>query len=151
MAKQATILIADDDAGHARLVGKNLQRAGLQNQVLRFKDGQEILDFLLQRGNGAKRADDSPYFLLLDIAMPKVDGVEVLRQIKQHSELRKMPVVMLTTTDEPREIERCHALGCSNYVVKPLDYDAFAEAIKRLANFVQIVKVPDLHVTAQSL
>src|SRR5438105_2003731 len=122
MKQEVVILIAEDDAGHARLIEKNLSRAGLNNQIVRFENGQAILDFLLCRGPGPKRTPETPYLLLLDIRMPKVDGVEVLRQIKGHPELRKMPVSMLTTTDDPREVGRCHELGCNNYIVKPVDY-----------------------------
>ncbi|HYT59210.1 MAG TPA: response regulator [Haliangiales bacterium] len=144
MRKEVVILIADDDAGHARLIEKNLERAGLHNDILRFPDGQQILDFLFRRRGGPQRETDTPYLLLLDIRMPKVDGVEVLRQIKEDAELRKVPVLMLTTTDDPREVERCHALGCNNYLVKPVDYDKFAEAIKQLGLFISLVQVPEI-------
>lgn len=139
------ILIADDDAGHARLIEKNLGRAGLVNKILRFEDGQQILDFLFRRGDGPKRSLEAAYLLLLDIRMPKVDGVEVLRQLKADPELRKIPVSMLTTTDDPREVERCHALGCNNYIVKPVDCDKFSDAIRQLGLFVLLVQVPGLH------
>lgn len=144
MTKEVVILIADDDAGHARLIEKNLARVALHNQIERFEDGQQILDFLLGRGPGRKREPDTPYLLLLDIRMPKVDGIEVLRQIKADSELRKIPISMLTTTDDPREVERCHALGCNNYIVKPVDYEKFAEAVKQLGLFVSLVEVPEI-------
>jgi len=145
MTRDVIILIADDDAGHARLIEKNLSRAGLLNKILRFEDGQEILDFLFSRGNGRKRSPDAAYFILLDIRMPKVDGVEVLQQLKADPELRKIPVSMLTTTDDPREVERCHGLGCNNYMVKPVDYDKFSEAIRQLGLFVSLVQVPEIH------
>ena len=145
MNRDVVLLIADDDAGHARLIEKNLRRAGLSNSILRFEDGQQILDFLFQRGDGQKRAADTSYLLLLDIRMPKVDGVEVLRQVKADSELRKIPVSMLTTTDDPREVERCHALGCNNYIVKPVDYEKFSEAINNLGLFISLVQVPGIH------
>jgi CheY-like chemotaxis protein len=74
--------------------------------------------------------------------MPKIDGIEVLRQIKQDSELRKVPVIMITTTNDPMEIEKCHDIGCSNYIVKPLDYDKFVGAIKQLGLFLMVVEVP---------
>jgi CheY-like chemotaxis protein len=144
MTRDVIILIADDDLGHARLIEKNLRRAGLTNTILRFEDGQQILDFLFQRGEGQKRAADTPYLLLLDIRMPKVDGVQVLKELKNDPELRKIPVSMLTTTDDPREVERCHALGCSNYIVKPVDYDKFSEAMKNLGLFISLVQVPDI-------
>jgi len=144
MRKEVVILIADDDAGHARLIEKNLQRAGLHNQIIRFENGQQTLDFLFCRGPGQTRSSDVSYLLLLDIRMPQVDGIEVLRQIKADPELRKIPVSMLTTTDDPREVARCHELGCSNYIVKPVDYDKFAEAINRLGLFISLVEVPHI-------
>jgi CheY-like chemotaxis protein len=143
MTKEVVVLIADDDLGHIRLIEKNLHRAGLHNPIERFDNGQDILDFLFGRG-ARRRAKEAPYLLLLDIRMPKVDGVEVLRQIKADPELKKIPVIMLTTTDDPREVEHCHALGCSNYVVKPVDYEKFAEAIKQFGLFVALVQVPEV-------
>ena len=144
MTHEVIILIAEDEEGHARLIEKNLSRAGLHNRILRFANGQEVLDFLFCRNAGPHRAANTPYLLLLDIRMPQVDGVEVLRQVKEDLELRKMPVIMLTTTDDPREVERCHALGCSTYVVKPVVYEKFAEAINRIGLFISLVQVPEL-------
>ena len=138
------ILIADDDAGHVRLIEKNLNRAGLHNRIERFENGQQILDFFYRRGPGKHREPDTSYLILLDIRMPQVDGVEVLRQLKADPELRKVPVSMLTTTDDPREVARCHELGCNNYLVKPVDYDRFAEAIKQLGLFISLVQVPEI-------
>ena len=147
MKREVVILVADDDAGHVRLIEKNLRRGALDNRIERFEDGQQVLDFLFRRGE-RKRERETAYLLLLDIRMPKVDGVEVLRQLKQDEELRKLPVIMLTTTDDPREVERCHALGCSTYVVKPVDYEHFADAISKMGNFITLVQVPELnHIT----
>jgi len=145
MTKEVVILIAEDDAGHARLIEKNLARAGLKNQILRFENGQEILDFLFRRGTGPKRASGAAYLLFLDIRMPKVDGVDVLRQIKGDAELRKLPVIMLTTTEDPREVEHCHVIGCSNYIVKPVNYDKFVEAVKQLGLFIALIEVPEIN------
>lgn len=142
--REVVILIAEDDAGHARLIEKNLTRAGLHNAIQRFPNGQTILDFLFRRGAGPHRENDTPYLILLDIRMPQVDGVEVLRQIKADPELRKIPTIMLTTTDDPREVERCHGIGCSSYMVKPVDYDKFAEAIKSLGLYISLVEVPEI-------
>lgn len=142
MTKEVIILIADDDAGHARLIEKNLLRVGLHNPTQRFENGQQVLDFFFGKGDGPRYQATATYLLLLDIRMPKVDGVEVLRQIKQDGALRKMPVIMLTTTDDPREVARCHALGCNSYIVKPVDYDKFGEAIKHLGLFISLVEVP---------
>ena len=142
--KEVVIILAENDAGHASLIMRNLNRAGIVNQILHFKDGRETLDFLFQRGEGPKHEKGTAYILLLDIRMPKVDGVEVLQQIKQDAELRKIPVIMITTTDDPREVERCHSLGCSNYIVKPVDYDKFIEAIRQLGLFLMVVEVPKI-------
>lgn len=141
---EVIILIADDDAGHARLIEKNLTRAGLHNPIQRFSNGQEALDFLFRRGPGPHRQSTAAYLLLLDIRMPMVDGVEVLRQIKADAELRKLPVIMLTTTEDPREVQRCHQLGCNSYIVKPVDYDKFAEAINNFGLYVSLVQVPEI-------
>lgn len=144
MHRDTVILVADDDAGHARLIEKNLSRAAMGNRIERFEDGQQVVDFLFCRGE-RQREPDTPYLLLLDIRMPKMDGVEVLRQLKEDEELRKLPVIMLTTTDDPREVERCHALGCSNYIVKPVDYQQFADAIMKMGNFIMLMRIPDLN------
>jgi CheY-like chemotaxis protein len=88
--------------------------------------------------------------LLLDIRMPKVDGVEVLRRIKDDAAIRKIPVIMLTTTDDPREVARCHALGCNSYIVKPVDYDKFAETITNLGLFISLVEIPGIDQAAAS-
>ncbi len=145
MTKEVVLLIADDDDGHALLIEKNLRRAGLHNTIQRFVDGQQILDFLFRRGPGRQRQTDTAYLLLLDIRMPKVDGVEVLRQTKEDPSLRKLPIIMLTTTEDPREVARCHELGCNNYIVKPVDYAHFAETIKQMGVFVALVQVPDIN------
>jgi CheY-like chemotaxis protein len=144
MTREVVILIADDDAGHARLIEKNLARAGLRNPTQRFENGQQALDFFFGKGDGPHYKPELAYLLLLDIRMPQVDGVEVLRQIKQHGALRKMPVIMLTTTDDPREVGRCHALGCNSYLVKPVDYEKFGEAIKNLGLYISLVEVPEV-------
>ena len=109
---------------------------------MHFQNGEEILNFLFRRGEGPHRVSRKSYLLLLDIRMPKIDGVEVLRQIKSDAELRKLPVVMITTTDDPREVDHCHRLGCSNYIAKPINYERFVEAIRQLGLFLSVVEVP---------
>jgi CheY-like chemotaxis protein len=142
MHNDVVILVAEDDEGHAGLIRKNLTRAGIVNEMVRFGDGQEVLDFLFRRGDGRHREVDAAYVLLLDIRMPKVDGVEVLAQVKADPELHKMPVLMITTTDDPREVERCHDLGCNSYITKPVDYDGFVNAVRQLGLFLAVVQVP---------
>jgi CheY-like chemotaxis protein len=140
MKQGPTILIVDDDEGHAILIRQNLESAGLENRIEHFRDGQAILDFFF---NHRHRASET-YLILLDIRMPKVDGIEVLRRLKADPEFRKLPVIMLTTTEDTREVERCHQLGCSVYIQKPVDYDKFAEAIHRIGLFVPLMLVPAL-------
>ncbi|MGA3007194.1 MAG: response regulator [Opitutaceae bacterium] len=139
------ILVVEDDEGHAILVRQNLEAAGLSNRIEHFADGQAVLDFLFKRGAGRVRKAGEVYLVLLDIRMPKVDGIEVLRRIKEDAELHKLPVIMLTTTDDIREVERCYQLGCSVYVQKPVDYDKFAEAIRRLGLFITVLQIPALN------
>ncbi len=145
MKNSITILIAEDDEGHAYLVQENLRRAGLNNPIEHFADGEEILNFLFQRSEGRRREDGRAYLLLLDVRMPKLDGVEVLRQIKADPELHKLPVIMLTTTDDPREVELCHQMGCNNYLQKPVDYQQFAAGIQQLGLFITLLLVPCLN------
>jgi CheY-like chemotaxis protein len=141
--KPLVILLADDDDGHAHLIQRNLKRAGVVNRIERVKDGQEALNFVREGKS------DAPLLLLLDINMPRVDGVEVLRQLKADPATSSIPVIMLTTTDDPREISRCYQLGCSVYITKPVRYEEFAEALSRLGLFLEIVKLPDPpHATA---
>ena len=142
MKQEVIILVADDDDGHAGLIEKNLARAGIVNEIIRFRDGQEIVDFLLCRGDGPQRKPDAPYVLLLDIRMPKIDGTEVLRRVKTDPGLRQMPVIMITTTDDPNEVAYCHALGCNSYITKPVEYEDFVNAIRQLGLFLAVVQVP---------
>lgn len=137
-----TIILAEDDDGHATLIQRNLKRAGLANGFHRVKDGVEALDLL--RGQGAYESTQiqGDFLLLLDINMPRIDGIEVLRQVKTDPALSKTPVIMLTTTDDPREVERCYELGCNVYITKPIEYDKFVGAIQQLGLFLQVVKVP---------
>lgn len=145
MKQEVVILVAEDDEGHAGLIRKNLSRAGIINEVMHFRDGQEILDFLFQTGKGPKRETGRGYVLLLDIRMPKIDGVEVLERVKSDPELRKIPVIVVTTTDDPREVNRCHYLGCSSYIAKPIDYEGFVNAIRRLGLYLSVVQLPTVN------
>lgn len=137
-----TILLAEDDDGHALLVKRNLERAGFINQVLRFRDGSEVLEHIRRQIATGGTEVQSQMVLLLDIKMPRVDGVEVLRQLKAERSTASIPVIMLTTTDDPREIEHCYSLGCNIYVTKPVVYESFVEAITRLGMFLKVVRVP---------
>jgi CheY-like chemotaxis protein len=136
------ILLAEDDDGHARLIQRNLARAGVRNDVVRVADGQEAIDYLRREGAYAGRPAGRPLLLLVDVNMPRVDGVEVLRWVRADPAHAGLPVFVLTTTDDPREVRRCYDLGCSGYVTKPVAYAEFADAIRRLGMFLAIVRVP---------
>ncbi len=133
------ILLAEDDLGHARLIQRNLARVGLVNQVQHVSDGQYALDYIFRTGEFEDRPSGTPLLVILDVKMPRIDGIEVLRRIKSDPQLETTPVIMLTTTDDPREIARCYELGCNVYITKPIEYAAFVEAICRLGLFLQVV------------
>lgn len=135
-----TVLLAEDDDGHAELIEGLLKEAGVKNGVLRFRDGQELLDHLAE-GPG----DGGRFLVLLDLRMPRVDGVEVLRRLKRDPQLREIPVVMLTTTDDPREIQQCYEAGCNFYISKPVEFTRFAGVLRQLGLFLQIVQLPGYH------
>jgi CheY-like chemotaxis protein len=140
--ERMVILLAEDDDGHASLIERNLKRAGIVNDIMHVRDGQEALDYLRGQGTFAGKPRPQALLLLLDINMPRVSGVQVLREIKQDPAIAMLPVIMLTTTDDPREVTRCYELGCSVYMTKPVQYEAFVEAMKRLGLFLEIIKVP---------
>ena len=144
MRKEIVVTMAEDDEGHAALIKRNLLRAGIADNIIQFRDGRVCLDFFQRTGDGPQRKDNVPYILLLDIKMLMVDGIEVLRKIKGDGKLRKMPVIMLTTTEDPAEVENCYDLGCANYIKKPVDYDMFVDKIGKLGKMIQIIEVPKL-------
>jgi CheY-like chemotaxis protein len=152
--EQVSIVLIEDDDGHATLVERNLRRSGISNGFVRFSDGQEALDYFFGPSVGAgageapglpSREDLANVVVLLDLRMPRVDGFEVLRRLKADPATASVPVIVLTTTDDPREIERCYELGCNVYITKPVEYDAFIEAVRRLGFFLQVVKLPPGH------
>ena len=131
-----TILVVDDDTGHCELVRRHLRRAGLCNPVVVEHSGAAALAYI--RG----RVDAGPLFVLLDINMPgAINGVDALRELKSDPATRKIPIIMLTTAENPREIERCYELGCNAYVTKPVAAEVFAEVIRRIGLFIEIVRV----------
>jgi CheY-like chemotaxis protein len=135
------ILLAEDDDGHAELVIEQLQEAGVRFPLVRFRDGQELLDHLFPRP-GAAGWDRRPCLLLLDLNMPRVDGIEVLRRLKGDPATQSIPVIMLTTTDDPADVAECYRLGCNFYITKPVEFRAFSETLRRLGLFLQVLQVP---------
>jgi CheY-like chemotaxis protein len=140
-----TILLVEDDPGHARLIEKNLRRGGISNEIVTFDNGQKAVDFLFKKGEYAGGDHASPLLILLDLNMPVLDGYQVLQMIKASEETRHIPVIVLTTTDNPQEIARCYETGCNVYVTKPVDYEQFSNAIRMLGLFLSIVKIPQMN------
>ena len=129
MNEDIIILIAEDNRGHYILAEHCLRNAGFSNRIIWLTDGQHLYDFLYSEGNGPKLTSDHKYILLLDIRMPKIDGIQVLESIKNDENLRNIPVVVVSTSDNPTYVKRCKELGCSAYIVKPLGED-FIEAVQ---------------------
>lgn len=140
--QQVTIVMIEDDEGHAKLIEKNLRRAGIMNEIVHIDNGRKAADYLLGQGEYAADRPAVPMLILLDLNLPELDGFQILEMIKKDDQTKLIPVIILTTTDNPREIERGYALGCNVYVTKPVEYDAFAESIRKLGLLLAVVKVP---------
>jgi len=139
-----TIIIVEDDPGHSKLIEKNLRRGGLENPIKTFENGQLTLDYLKGRGNFEDRPINQSILLLLDINMPVMNGVELLQILKQDNKLREIPVIMLTSTDDQREIDECYSLGCNLYVPKPVEFDRFSEAVSKLGMMIGLIAAPSI-------
>ncbi|HSQ77772.1 MAG TPA: response regulator [Nitrospirota bacterium] len=141
--KQAAVLLVEDDPGHALLIEKNLRRAGLAPPIVVLDNGRKAADYLLKQGDYAPSGHLSPPFVLLDLDLPVLSGLQVLKLMKSDERTKRIPVIVLTSTDNPREIAQCYELGCNLYVTKPVEYDRFSDAIQRLGTFLSIVKTPE--------
>ena len=137
-----TILLIEDDPGHARLIEKNVRRAGVNNAIVPFTDGTSALEYLFGTENGT-RTLSSPVLVLLDLNLPDMSGLDILARIKADEHLKRAPVVVLTTTDDKLEIQRCYDLGCNVYITKPVEYEGFANAIRQLGLFLAVMQVPE--------
>ncbi len=135
MSEKTVIVIADDDEGHANLIKKNLRRAGISDEILHFVDGEETIRFFSEARNDIQGLKRTSYFILLDIRMPKIDGIAVLEHLKQDSVLNKIPVIVITTTDDPDEHKKCNDLGCIDYMVKPIEHERIIETFEQLRFF----------------
>jgi CheY-like chemotaxis protein len=142
MTESPSILLAEDDEGHATLIRRNLRRAGFGNAPVHLKDGQELLDYVYRREPWKDRALHDSMAIIADLNMPRLGGFEVLQRLKQDERLSRIPVFVLTTTDNPAELDRCYALGAAGYFVKPVDYGVFGELVKHLAEFLSSVRLP---------
>jgi len=142
MGELKRILLAEDNPEDAELTLTALGEYNLANEVVVVRDGAEALDFLFRRGPFATRSPEPPAVVLLDVKMPKVDGIEVLRQVKADEELRTIPVVMLTSSREEADLVVSYRLGVNAYVVKPVDFREFIDAVKNLGVFWALLNEP---------
>jgi CheY-like chemotaxis protein len=140
--RSVSIVMIEDDEGHARLIEKNIRRAGILNDIKHFTDGTSALQFLWHSPEGP--ALNGPALVLLDLNLPDMSGTDILSKIKGDEALKRTPVVVLTTTDDKVEIERCYDLGCNVYITKPVNYENFAQAIRQLGLFLSVIQVPEI-------
>jgi CheY-like chemotaxis protein len=137
-----SIVMIEDDAGHARLIERNIRRAGVNNQIIPFTNGSDAVAYLLgPDGSGAASANRH-MLILLDLNLPDMSGVDILERVKSSPYTRRIPVIVLTTTDDAREIKRCYDLGANVYITKPVDYEGFSNAIRQLGLFFSVMQVP---------
>jgi CheY-like chemotaxis protein len=142
IAELKLILLAEDNAYDVELTMTALRENKVVNEIVVVRDGAEALDYLFKRGHYADRSGANPALVLLDLKMPKVDGIEVLRQVKGDPALRSIPVVVLTSSREEQDLVRTYDLGVNAYVVKPVDFHEFVEAVKLLGGFWAVVNEP---------
>jgi CheY-like chemotaxis protein len=136
------IVMIEDDEGHARLIEKNIRRAGINNEIRHFVDGTAALDYLFNDPAGPVHG--GPALILLDLNLPDMSGTSILEKVKGDAKLHRTPVVVLTTTDDKVEIQRCYDLGCNVYITKPVNYESFADAIRQLGLFLAVIQVPEV-------
>ncbi len=130
-AEQVEILLVEDDPREVRLTLHALEKEHIRNRIEVARDGEEALDFVFSRGTfGGRSPTDTPKVILLDLKLPKVDGIEVLRQIKSNAKSQAIPVVVLTSSKEERDLVESYKLGVNSYIHKPVDFDQFRETIK---------------------
>ena len=140
------ILLAEDSEADAEMTIRALQRSNLANRLIWVKDGAETLDYIFRRGVYARRPADLPKLLLLDLKMPKIDGIEVLREVKSREETRLMPVVVLTSSAEERDIVASYSLGVNSYIVKPVDFTKFVDEVTKAGCYWMLVnRLPGVH------
>jgi DNA-binding response OmpR family regulator len=143
MTTPVTIIMIEDDEGHARLIERNIRRSGVNNEIVPFTNGTDAVKYLFGRDGSGHAHKGRALLILLDLNLPDMAGIDILRQLKENSHLKCVPVVVLTTMDDSQEIRRCYELGCNVYITKPLNYESFANAIRQLGLFFSVIKIPE--------
>jgi CheY-like chemotaxis protein len=143
MSNAVSIIMVEDDEGHARLIERNIRRSGVNNEIVPFTDGTSAMNYLFGKDGTGSAHRQQPLLVLLDLNLPDMTGIDILRRIKENAYLKSTPVVVLTTTDDSHEIKRCYELGCNVYITKPVNYESFANAIRQLGLFFSVIKVPE--------
>ncbi len=143
--KPVAIIMIEDDEGHARLIEKNIRRAGVTNEIISFRNGTSAISYLLGADETGLVAVGRPSLVLLDLNLPDMTGIDILVRLKANEHTRRTPVIVLTTTDDAREIQRCYDLGANVYITKPLNYESFANAIRQLGLFLSVMQIPELN------
>jgi CheY-like chemotaxis protein len=141
--KPVSIVMIEDDEGHARLIERNIRRAGVNNELMAFSNGTDALAFLMGPNGSGEVSAKKHILVLLDLNLPDMTGITILEKIKGNAHTKRSPVIVLTTTDDAREIQRCYDLGANVYITKPVDYDNFANAIRQLGLFFAVMQVPE--------
>ena len=141
--KEVTIVMVEDDEGHARLIEKNIRRAGVNNEIVPFTDGTSALDYVLGTDRTGYASRTSSLLILLDLNLPDMSGIDILEKIKTNQHTKRLPIVILTTTDDETEIKRCYDLGANVYITKPVEYESFAHAIRQLGLFFSVMQIPE--------
>lgn len=137
------IVMIEDDEGHARLIERNIRRAGVNNEIVPFRDGTSALAYLMGPDGTGEASARRHLLVLLDLNLPDMTGIDILERIKANPHTRRSPVVVLTTTDDAREIQRCYDLGANVYITKPVNYEGFSNAIRQLGLFFSVMQVPE--------
>ena len=143
-ATPVVIVMIEDDEGHARLIEKNIRRAGVNNEIVIFRDGTSAIDFVFGAVGTGRTDAGSARLFLPDLNLPDMSGIDVLARTKADDYTRRSPVIVLTTADDQREIQRCYDLGANVYITKPLSYESFANAIRQLGLFLSVMQVPEV-------
>ena len=142
MTLPVTIIMIEDDEGHARLIERNIRRSGVNNDIIPFTNGTDAMKYLFGPDGSGFVHKGQALLILLDLNLPDMTGIDILRQVKENKFLKSAPVVILTTTDDSQEIKRCYELGCNVYITKPVNYESFANAIRQLGLFFSVIQVP---------